>query len=58
MKHSDEPRGKKRSLLTTMLALSTVAILAVVAMLLLSDFPGEPEGTPNKTDAPPEDVRR
>lgn len=41
-----------------MLALSTVAILAVVAMLLLSDFPGEPEGTPNQTEAPPEDVRR
>jgi hypothetical protein len=41
-----------------MLALSTVAILAVVAMLLLSDFPGQPEGAPNKTEAPPEDVRR
>jgi hypothetical protein len=41
-----------------MLALSTVAILAVVAMLLLSDFPGEPEVTPNKIEAPPEDVRR
>jgi hypothetical protein len=58
MEHSDPPRGNNRSLLTTMLALSTVAILAVVAMLLLSDFPGEPEGTANKTEAPPEDVRR
>jgi hypothetical protein len=35
-----------------------VAILALIAMLLLSDFPGEPEGTTNKAGAPPEDVRR
>jgi hypothetical protein len=48
----------KAEALTTMLALAVVAILALIAMLLLSDFPGEPEGTPNKAGAPPEDVRR
>ena len=58
MEHSVQPSGKSRSLLTTMLALAVVAILALIAMLLFSDFPGEPEGTPNKTGAPPEDVRR
>ena len=58
MERSERPRGKFRNLLMIMLALSTVAILAVVAMLLLSDFPGQPEGAPNKTEAPPEDVTR
>ena len=58
MKHSVKPSGRNRSLLPTMLAMTVVAILALVAMLLLSDFPGEPEGTTNKTEAPPEDVRR
>jgi hypothetical protein len=41
-----------------MLVLCVAAMLALIAMLLFSDFPGETEGTTNKTEAPPEDVRR
>lgn len=41
-----------------MVALFIVGTLALIALLLLSDFPGQPEGSANKTEAPPEDVRR
>jgi hypothetical protein len=34
MEHPVKPRGRNRSLLTTMLALAAVALLALVAMLL------------------------
>jgi hypothetical protein len=42
----------------TMVALFIVGALALIALVLLSDFPGQPEGSVNKTDVPPEDVRR
>jgi hypothetical protein len=57
MERSDQP-SRKNPVLTTLLAMSVVAILALVAMLLFSDFPGGPEVTTNKTQAPPEDVTR
>jgi hypothetical protein len=41
-----------------MVALFIVGTLALIALVLLSDFPGQPEGSANKADAPPEDVRR
>ena len=56
MEHSVKP--SRISLLAIMLAMTGVAILVLIGMLLLSNFPGEPEGTTNKTGAPPEDVRR
>lgn len=58
MEHSVKPSRRNRSLLPIMLAMTGVAILVLIGMLLLSNFPGEPEGTTNKTGAPPEDVRR
>ena len=58
MEHSVKSSRRNRSLLPIMLAMTGVAILVLIGMLLLSNFPGEPEGTTNKTGAPPEDVRR
>lgn len=50
--------SSNRRLLLTMVALFIVGTLALIALVLLSDFPGQPEGSTNKTNAPPEDVRR
>ena len=47
MEHSVKP--SRRSLLAIMLAMTGVAIMVLIGMLLLSNFPGEPEGTTNKT---------
>jgi hypothetical protein len=56
--HSHAPRGTTRKIITAMVVLATVAVLALIAFVLLTDFPGEPMGSADKTGAPPEDVRR
>ncbi len=61
MSDTQVPRSRissNRRLLMTMVALFIVGALALIALVLLSDFPGQPEGSVNKTDVPPEDVRR
>ena len=55
---SEQQVPRSRRLLLTMVALFIVGTLALIAFVLLSDFPGQPEGSANKADAPPEDVRR
>lgn len=55
------PRSRissNRRLLFTMVGLFIVGTLALISLLLLSDFPGQPEGSANETEAPLEDVRR
>ena len=55
---SEQQVPRSRRLLLTMVALFIVGTLALIALVLLSDFPGQPKGSANKADAPPEDVRR
>ena len=50
--------GLRRGLLLTMVALFIVGTLALIALVLLSDFPASLKAGANKADAPPEDVRR
>jgi hypothetical protein len=45
-------------MLAAMIAVATVIVLALIAFVALSDFPGPPEGSLDKATAPPEDVRR
>ena len=52
------PKSADRRVLAAMIAVATVIVLALIAFVALSDFPGPTEGSLDKTTAPPEDVRR
>jgi hypothetical protein len=52
------PKSSDRRMLAAMIAVATVIVLALIAFVALSDFPGPPEGSLDKATAPPEDVRR
>ena len=52
------PKSADRRVLAAMIAVATVIVLALIAFVALSDFPGPTEGSLDKTMAPPEDVRR
>jgi hypothetical protein len=49
--------GRTRRLLATIISMSVVAMLALIALVWFSDFPGTPQGSTDKSEAPPEDVR-
>jgi hypothetical protein len=49
--------GRTRGLLTTIITMSVVAMLVLIALVWFSDFPGTPQGSADKSEAPPEDVR-
>lgn len=52
------PKTKDRRILTAMIGIMAVVVLVLIAFVALSDFPGAPEGSEDKSLAPPEDVRR
>jgi hypothetical protein len=52
-------RGKKsRQLVLIVGGISILGMLALILLVLLSGFPGPPQGSPDKTEAPPEDVSK
>jgi hypothetical protein len=60
---SDEARvvrstGRTRRLHTTIIGVSVIGMLGLIALVWFSDFPGPTQGSSDKTEAPPEDVRR
>lgn len=55
--HNSVPRSGNRKALMTVTAMSVVAMLILIGMVLLSGFPGTPEDAAPETIAPPEDVR-
>jgi hypothetical protein len=50
--------GKTRRLLMTIIGISVIGMLGLIALLWLSDFPGPTQGSADKSETPPEDVRR
>jgi hypothetical protein len=44
--------------LTALIASIILGLLILIAIVVLSGFPGPTQGTADKTNAPPEDVRR
>jgi hypothetical protein len=58
--HRGDPNRKDRELITTMVALAGAVVLGLLVFAFTTDFPGPPPaGTaPDKSEAPPEDVRR
>jgi hypothetical protein len=50
--------GKTRRTLTVIIVMSVLGMLGLIALVSLSDFPGSTQGSPDKSEAPPEDVRR
>jgi hypothetical protein len=50
--------GRTRRLLMALIGISVIGMLALIALVLLSDFPGPTEGSADKSEAPPEDVTR
>jgi hypothetical protein len=52
------PKSADRRVLAAMIGVAAVIVLALITFVAFSDFPGPPEGSLDKTTAPPEDVRR
>jgi hypothetical protein len=50
--------GRTRRALTAIIGISVIGMLGLIALVWLSDFPGATQGTSDKSEAPPEDVRR
>jgi hypothetical protein len=50
--------GSTRRTLTAIVAISVIGMLGLIALVWLSDFPGSTQGGSDKSEAPPEDVRR
>jgi hypothetical protein len=38
--------------------MAILGMLALIALVLISNFPGPTHGSPDKTEAPPEDVSK
>jgi hypothetical protein len=60
---NDEPRvvrssAATRRALTAIISISVLGMLGLIALVWLSDFPGSTQGTSDKSEAPPEDVRQ
>jgi len=53
-----QPKPRDRKIIVTFIGMAVAIVLALIAFVLLSDFPGPPQGSSNKTNAPPEDVSR
>jgi hypothetical protein len=50
--------GRTRRILTAIIGISVIGMLSLIALVWLSDFPGPAQGSTDKSEAPPEDVRR
>ena len=53
-----DPQGKNRKLVLIVGEMGILGILALIILILFSSFPGPPQGSPDKSDAPPEDVSK
>jgi hypothetical protein len=56
--HVVQSTGRTRRMLTTIIGISVIGMLGLIALVWLSDFPGPTQGSSDKSEAPPEDVRR
>ncbi len=54
----ETPEGKGRKLTFIVGGMAILGMLALIALVLYSSFPGPPHGSPDKTEAPPEDVSK
>jgi hypothetical protein len=52
------PKSEDRRVLAALIGIVTAVVLALIVFVAFSHFPGTPEGSADKTTAPPEDVRR
>ena len=50
--------GRTRRSLMALIGVSVIGMLGLIALVLLSDFPGPTQGSADKSEAPPQDVRR
>jgi hypothetical protein len=50
--------GRTRRSLMALIGVSVIGMLALIALVWLSDFPGPTQGSADKSEAPPEDVTR
>jgi hypothetical protein len=50
--------GRTRRSLMALIGVSVIGMLGLIGLVLLSDFPGPTQGSADKSNAPPEDVRR
>ena len=50
--------GRNRRLLMPIIGVSVIGMLGLIALVWLSDFPGPTQGSADKSEAPPQDVRR
>jgi hypothetical protein len=53
-----QPKPRDRKIIGTFIGVAVAIVLALIAFVLLSDFPGPPQGSSDKAGAPPEDVSR
>jgi hypothetical protein len=51
-------RRETRKLVFIVGGMSILGILALIAFVLFSGFPGSPQSSADKSEAPPEDVRK
>jgi hypothetical protein len=49
---------KNRKLAFIVGGMAILGMLALIALVLFSSFPDPPQGSPDKTEAPPEDVTK
>ena len=54
----ETPEGKGHKLTFIVGGMAILGMLALIALVLYSSFPGPPHGSPDKTEAPPEDVSK
>jgi hypothetical protein len=52
------PKAEDRRVLSVMIGIAAAIVLALIAIIAFSNFPGTPEGNAGKANAPAEDVRR
>jgi hypothetical protein len=52
------PEGKGHKLTFIVGGMAILGMLALIALVLYSSFPGPPHGSPDKTEAPQEDVSK
>jgi hypothetical protein len=55
---SGPPKRSDRKVIATMIVIATGVVLILILFALFTDFPGQPQGNADKTQAPPEDVRK
>jgi hypothetical protein len=51
------PKAEDRRVLSVMIGIVAAIVLALIAIVAFSNFPGTPEGNAGKATAPAEDVR-